>query len=574
VFSLGLLLQYHYLAMTSSQDEGFETPKGGRRKNRKADEVFCYCREPEGNRFMIGCDACDEWYHGECIQISRTKGREIDKYYCPTCVSKNPELTTTYKKKDYDLGDNPVRCTECINCIRTPDCGECTRCISKDGRCMRVECLMEDLKIDRKKENEKKQPRKTPATEMKSEEEDDDTFSPPSASTSRKAGGSGVALSDKKNLPRGRKKGWKKDKSAEKVAPKKAKEVYKEKRPGYESTLGERLDKGSATYAAWEAQQGRYRKGRAVKAEPEQCWGPGCVNETRDNSKYCSDDCGKALAKVRLMEYLPKGLANYWRLEPAAVRQAREEEERRTRELEVMQEEKKDLDKWYNLVINYVDSIKQIKPDEADDDRKEEGEMMINCPVCAVEYGSRSISKHIERCFIRMEKQTTYGTNTKCNINPHDIFCEEFNKSNNTYCKRLRVVCPEHYKGDIEAGLQICGWPKVWTCQGSKTMDELFHSTEDIISNGLCSISRKECKQHCGWVTSILGSIDARRIAFFHKYDEVCEARNLTVNSKKGNAWLLMANQTEYHQPLEKILHQYKSAAERGGETVTSAIQP
>ncbi|GMS91453.1 hypothetical protein PENTCL1PPCAC_13628, partial [Pristionchus entomophagus] len=69
------------------------------KKSNKADQVYCYCREPEGNRFMIQCDACDEWYHGNCIQLTRTQGRKIDKYYCPNCVSKNPDLKMTYKNK-------------------------------------------------------------------------------------------------------------------------------------------------------------------------------------------------------------------------------------------------------------------------------------------------------------------------------------------------------------------------------------------------------------------------------------------------------------------------------------------
>ena len=30
--------------------------------------------------------------------------------------------------------------------------------------------------------------------------------------------------------------------------------------------------------------------------EPMQCYGPGCVDPARVNSKYCSDDCGLKLA--------------------------------------------------------------------------------------------------------------------------------------------------------------------------------------------------------------------------------------------------------------------------------------
>lgn len=31
--------------------------------------------------------------------------------------------------------------------------------------------------------------------------------------------------------------------------------------------------------------------------EPRQCFGPGCIEPARSNSKYCSDECGLKLAK-------------------------------------------------------------------------------------------------------------------------------------------------------------------------------------------------------------------------------------------------------------------------------------
>jgi hypothetical protein len=45
---------------------------------------YCICRLPyEG--FMIGCDGCDEWYHGQCVGVSEEQANKVDKYLCLRC---------------------------------------------------------------------------------------------------------------------------------------------------------------------------------------------------------------------------------------------------------------------------------------------------------------------------------------------------------------------------------------------------------------------------------------------------------------------------------------------------------
>ena len=40
-------------------------------------------------RFMICCDSCEEWYHGDCVGISLERGRQMEKasedYTCVKC---------------------------------------------------------------------------------------------------------------------------------------------------------------------------------------------------------------------------------------------------------------------------------------------------------------------------------------------------------------------------------------------------------------------------------------------------------------------------------------------------------
>mmetsp|Transcript_43531 Transcript_43531/g.49071 ORF Transcript_43531/g.49071 Transcript_43531/m.49071 type:complete len:1967 (-) Transcript_43531:117-6017(-) len=48
---------------------------------------YCICRRPYDG-FMIGCDHCEEWYHGPCIGISESKAGRFEKFTCIRCSTK------------------------------------------------------------------------------------------------------------------------------------------------------------------------------------------------------------------------------------------------------------------------------------------------------------------------------------------------------------------------------------------------------------------------------------------------------------------------------------------------------
>lgn len=58
---------------------------------------YCICRKPHDNRFMIGCDACEEWYHGSCIGVNKKQSECFETYICPPCKEKNPSLVCVVK---------------------------------------------------------------------------------------------------------------------------------------------------------------------------------------------------------------------------------------------------------------------------------------------------------------------------------------------------------------------------------------------------------------------------------------------------------------------------------------------
>lgn len=55
-----------------------------------SNEIYCVCRRgyTEGE-FMIECDICDEWYHGECVGITPELAETLRTYECPRCQIKN-----------------------------------------------------------------------------------------------------------------------------------------------------------------------------------------------------------------------------------------------------------------------------------------------------------------------------------------------------------------------------------------------------------------------------------------------------------------------------------------------------
>ena len=41
------------------------------------DRLWCICKRPHNNRFMICCDICEDWFHGKCVHVSKAMGKYI-----------------------------------------------------------------------------------------------------------------------------------------------------------------------------------------------------------------------------------------------------------------------------------------------------------------------------------------------------------------------------------------------------------------------------------------------------------------------------------------------------------------
>ncbi|KAK0090006.1 hypothetical protein PV325_004139 [Microctonus aethiopoides] len=54
--------------------------------------LWCICKRPHNNRFMICCDVCEDWFHGKCVHVSKAMGQQMEEqgieWVCPNCVKK------------------------------------------------------------------------------------------------------------------------------------------------------------------------------------------------------------------------------------------------------------------------------------------------------------------------------------------------------------------------------------------------------------------------------------------------------------------------------------------------------
>ncbi|KAK0136183.1 Death-inducer obliterator 1 [Merluccius polli] len=80
-------------SMTStSSSSSSDSEEGGYDPN----ALYCICRQKHNKRFMICCDRCEEWFHGDCVGITEARGRLMERngedYVCPNCTARKSQL--------------------------------------------------------------------------------------------------------------------------------------------------------------------------------------------------------------------------------------------------------------------------------------------------------------------------------------------------------------------------------------------------------------------------------------------------------------------------------------------------
>uniref|UniRef100_A0A8P4KHT5 CXXC-type zinc finger protein 1 n=1 Tax=Dicentrarchus labrax TaxID=13489 RepID=A0A8P4KHT5_DICLA len=481
-----------------------ETPKG---------PVYCVCRRPDINCFMIGCDSCTEWFHGNCIGVSEKAAKAIRVWYCPSCRDRDPSLEIKYRPKktkekeekeseqeredklDGDGRSTPQpkidrrrgsqikrsarMCGECDACLRTEDCAQCDFCkdMKKFGgpNKIRQKCRLRQCEVRARK-----------------------SVSAPK----------------------------------EEVKPRrhKAKQRHRER-----VRHSERGGEGGA---------------KDVGGALRQCQGPGCVQPARVNSKYCSEDCGMKLAANRIYEILPQRIQQWQQSPCVAEEMGRRQLERIRKEQQAARLRLTLMEKRFHELEGIIANAKQQQVhhhEEVTEGDGDDTDLQIFCVSCSHPINPKVALRHMERCYAKYESQTSFGSMYPTRIEGATrLFCDVYNPQSKTYCKRLQVLCPEHSRDPKVPADEVCGCPLV---------KDVFEPTGEF-----CRVSKRKCNKHYCWEKLRRAEVDLERVRVWYKLDELFEQeRNLrTAMTNRAGLLALMLHQTIQHDPITTDLRSAK----------------
>ena len=113
------------MARKPSKEKNVGNKKKKNKENEVDVKVYCICRQPERHlSSMIGCDFCEEWYHGSCINLKKDDITKLEKrkWKCPNCEKipdsqtekpKNVAVKSKKTKKVISVIEDFLQCPNC-----------------------------------------------------------------------------------------------------------------------------------------------------------------------------------------------------------------------------------------------------------------------------------------------------------------------------------------------------------------------------------------------------------------------------------------------------------------------------
>lgn len=280
----------------------------------------------------------------------------------------------------------------------------------------------------------------------------------------------------------------------------------------------------------------------------------------RPQSKYCSDECGLKLATSRIYQVLPQRIQE-WNLSPCLAEEKNKQQLESIRKKQAMvRATLQELDRKNAELAAQVERAKHSSIDPRISENAEvEDEMSMYCITCGHEIHSKTAIRHMEKCFNKYESQASFGSIFKTRIEGGaSMFCDYYNSASGTYCKRLRVLCPEHSKDAKVNDSDVCGCPLV---------ADVFKLTGDF-----CRAPKKSCFRHYVWEKIRRAENDLERVRQWLKLDELMEQERQTRSAMAARSGVLglMLHSTYNHALMEKLKAGGGMAGINNGATTTS----
>uniref|UniRef100_A0AAQ5XLA8 CXXC-type zinc finger protein 1 n=1 Tax=Amphiprion ocellaris TaxID=80972 RepID=A0AAQ5XLA8_AMPOC len=495
------------IAFQDSEMSDFEPAPGPETSSMEGENapLYCICRKPDINCFMIGCDNCNEWFHGHCINITEKMAKAIQEWYCMRCRDENSSLEVKYRsKKNREKEAEPDRsekqystpnvkinpcaisslfnflqvkrsvrmCGECEPCRRTEDCAQCDFC--------------KDMK---------------------------------------KFGG-----------------------------PNKIRQKCRFRQCEVRARVSHFIFKESRRHKQKQKHKDRTRHSEKGEmrdiAGQRQCLGPSCVEAARTNSKYCSEDCGMKLAANRIYEILPQRIQQWQQSPCIAEEHGKKQLERIRRDQQNARLRLTEMERRFHELEGIIAKAKQQavqQDEEVNEGDSEDTDLQIFCVSCSHPVNPKVALRHMERCYAKYESQTSFGSMYPTRIEGATrLFCDVYNPQSKTYCKRLQVLCPEHSRDPKIPVDEVCGCPLV---------KNVFELTGEY-----CRVSKRKCNKHYNWEKLRRAEVDLERVRVWYKLDELFEQeRNVrTAMTNRAGLLALMLHQTIQHDPLTTDLRSNK----------------
>ncbi|KAM9034330.1 CXXC-type zinc finger protein 1-like [Sarcophilus harrisii] len=601
----------------SNPEPGVAGEEDSKSKNGTNAHICCVCFRPKTNCFLISCDNCNKWFHGNCVKITEKVAEAIQEWFCLQCQEKDPKLELRHQHKKVcheQNGETEAKardgagtpCREIASDLFSESVGSGPMTLSKDCACPHKKTTLGTLQ-EVSNLQEKRSARSCGEREACRSTEDGGHCD--FCRDTKKCGG---AHKIRQKCQRRARESYKHSPSSESPEPamrtppapedhfqtlKEAREavaplslaelpldpeIYPdfpagafedhslpslsdpEDAPFPEPVLRDRVvtvkhikRRSETSKKKCQRQRQKQRRNKKRKhtepPDPEdqgplpQCLGPNCVRPAQPGSKYCSDACGLALAASRIYEILPRRIQE-WQRSPCV---AEEWEKKLLKEIRKEQREAwlhvRDAERRFQELEDVILQAKrQVVQENGENNNKrysKHSEHQIFCVSCGHSVNSQVALRHMERCYAKYESQMIFGSLEPTRIEGVSrLFCQVYSPQSKTYCKRLKVLCPEHSREPKAPADEVCGCPLV---------RNVFELTGDF-----CRLPKRQCNQHYCWEKLHRAEVDLEQLRAWGKLQMLWKQERNIQMAKANRAGLLalMLHRTIQHDPLTSDL--------------------